>query len=35
MRVEFKSPEYLLERERLVRIVLEEILQQFADLFLP
>ena len=34
MRVELKGLEYLLERERLVRMMLEETLQQFGDLLL-
>ena len=34
MGIELQRLEYLLEREGLVRIVLEEVLQQFADLLL-
>ena len=35
MSIKFQCLEYLLERERLVRIMLEEVLQQLADLLLP
>ena len=35
MGVELKYLEYLLQRECLVGMMLEEVLQQFADLFLP
>ena len=35
MSIKFQCLEYLLERKRLVRIMLEEVLQQLADLLLP
>ena len=35
MGIKFQCLEYLLERERLIRIMLEEVLQQLADLLLP